>query len=253
MRVCHRRRVIDHPQRYLIEAVQNHPVGTLETELPATNNRAARKTKLSLYVLAAKVPLPANHPRRELDPVDLNWVLAREENPPDETERVEWLLATTLKTDSREEAIACVQRYRLRWRIERYFYALKQGCQVEKLQLQSADHLMRALATYAIVAWRITHLLYHAKTYPHADSREHLSPLESLVLRLGTLPTISPADGPLSNAEALRLLGQIGGHNGRTRDGPPGVKCLWRGLQRLNERVTGFSIALIAPQLVGKG
>ncbi|MDQ3564541.1 MAG: hypothetical protein M3436_10495 [Pseudomonadota bacterium] len=31
----------------------------------------------------------------------------------------------------------------------------------------------------------------------------------------------------------MRLLGQRGGHLGRTGDGPPGTEVLWRGMARL--------------------
>ncbi|MGL4513590.1 MAG: IS4 family transposase [Lacipirellulaceae bacterium] len=249
VRVSHRRRVIDRPERYLIDAVLTRPVGTLTTEIPAADNRPARQATLQLYALGATVPLPANHPRQELRPVDLSWVLAREERPPAEATAVEWLLATTLPVTSREQAVACVERYRLRWRIERYFYALKQGCAVEKLELRSSERLMRALATYAIVAWRITHLLYHTRACP--DEIALLLPLEDLVLRLGAPPAMRPPDGPLNNRDALRLIGKLGGHPSRTRDGPPGVKSLWRGLRRLHDQTQGYSLALLATNTVG--
>ncbi|MDQ3773905.1 MAG: hypothetical protein M3461_05840 [Pseudomonadota bacterium] len=31
----------------------------------------------------------------------------------------------------------------------------------------------------------------------------------------------------------MRLLGRLGGHLGRTGDGPPGTEVLWRGMARL--------------------
>jgi hypothetical protein len=43
-------------------------------------------------------------------------------------------------------ALQCLTWYTYRWRIERYHYILKSGCQVEKLQLETRDRLMRALA-----------------------------------------------------------------------------------------------------------
>jgi Transposase DNA-binding/Transposase DDE domain len=249
VRVSHRRRVIQRPERYLIDAVLSHPVGTLSTEIPAADDRPSRQATLQLYALGATVPLPANHPRQELRPIDLSWVLAREAQPPEGVTAVEWLLATTLKITSREEAVACVERYRLRWRIERYFYTLKQGCAVEKLELRSADRLMRALATYAIVAWRITHLLYHTRAFPNGASS--LLPLEELVLKRGAPVAMRPPAGPLTNHDALRLIGKLGGHPGRNRDGPPGVKSLWRGLRRLHDQTQGYSLALLAMNNVG--
>ena len=42
---------------------------------------------------------------------------------------------------------------------------LKSGCGIEKLQLETAERLEMALATYSIVAWRLLYLTH----------REHLS------------------------------------------------------------------------------
>jgi hypothetical protein len=45
--------------------------------------------------------------------------------------------------------------------------------------------------------------------------------------------TKTPPDLPPSLNEAVRLLGRLGGHLGRTGDGPPGTEVLWRGMARL--------------------
>jgi hypothetical protein len=42
---------------------------------------------------------------------------------------------------------------------------LQSGCRLEQLQLERADHLERALATYAIVAWRLLWLTYEARSH----------------------------------------------------------------------------------------
>lgn len=54
-----------------------------------------------------------------------------------------------------EDAARCVQWYTYRWLIERYHYTLKSGYGIENLQLESADRINMALATYTIVAWRL--------------------------------------------------------------------------------------------------
>jgi hypothetical protein len=159
-------------------------------------------------------------------------------------------LATTLPIAAREEAIACLDRYRLRWRIERFFYVLKQGCAVEKLELQNVERLKRALATYAIVAWRVLYVLYHAHAHPDEDSRrlfheEELRLLAAAGRRSGTGPQ------PITNAQAVRQLARLGGHLGRTRDAPPGVKALWRGLRRLTDQLQGYLIAQAEMLIVG--
>ena len=40
------------------------------------------------------------------------------------------------------------------------------GCGIEKLQLETAEPIKKALATYAIVAWKLLWLLYHSRENP---------------------------------------------------------------------------------------
>jgi hypothetical protein len=60
-----------------------------------------------------------------------------------------------------EDAVRCIVWYSYRWLIERYHYVLKSGCGIEQLQLETAQRIKKALATYAIVAWRLLWLTYH--------------------------------------------------------------------------------------------
>lgn len=252
VRVLHRRRRVEHPQRYVLETVLTRPLGGVTLEIPAASGRAARQARLGVYAASAVVPPPANHPRANCQPIRLSWVLAREEEPPAGAVAIDWLLATTLSVETLDQAAACLDRYRLRWRIERFFYALKQGCAVEKLELKTVERLERAAATYAIVAWRLLHLLYHAQTHPEQPCAPHFEPLEIDVLRAGAPARLAAPPGPLTNAHALWLLGQLGGHPGRARDGPPGIKSLWRGLRRLHDQTCGYAIAIHDLLLVGR-
>jgi Transposase DNA-binding/Transposase Tn5 dimerisation domain len=244
VRVCRKQRLVNHPQRSVLNAVLSQPVGSVNVEIPRADGRPGRHAALLLYATGAAVPPPQNHPRKGCAPLMLHWVLAREESPPQGATPVEWLLATTLRIASYDEAVACLDRYRLRWRIERFFYALKQGCAVEKLELQKVERLQRALATYAIVAWRLVHLLYQARAHPDADGRTLFHPAELHLLQIGgSRRAPISRDEPITNAQAVQWLGRLGGHPGRARDAPPGVKSLWRGLRRLTDQLQGYLMA----------
>ncbi|SAL88969.1 hypothetical protein AWB68_08956 [Caballeronia choica] len=52
-----------------------------------------------------------------------------------------------------------VDWYRARCEVELFFHALKNGCQVEALQLTPMARLDRALALLIVVAWRIARLM----------------------------------------------------------------------------------------------
>ena len=64
-----------------------------------------------------------------------------------------------------ESACQMVHYYALRWTIERLHFTLKSGClNVERVQIDDGAELINALALYYIVAWRVLHLTYLART-----------------------------------------------------------------------------------------
>ncbi len=87
---------------------------------------------------------PSTHPEREcLEPINLQVILAVEDNPPPEVEPVCWLLLTTLSVSCFEDVIECLRWYSYRWLIERYHYVLKSGCRLEQLQLETSERIHR--------------------------------------------------------------------------------------------------------------
>jgi hypothetical protein len=49
---------------------------------------------------------------------------------------------------------------------------------------------------------------------------------------------------PPTLEQAARWISRLGGHLGRTRNGPPGVTTLWRGYQELLHKTEGYKLAL---------
>ena len=78
---------------------------------------------------------------------------------------IRWRLLTTVPVPIAAAALQCVRCYAQRWLMERYHYVLKSGCRIEALQLRTTARLARALALYAIVAWRLLWLTYLARAH----------------------------------------------------------------------------------------
>ena len=166
----------------------------------------------------------------------------REESPPDGEQPVEWMLLTTLPITTLEEGLQCLTWYTYRWRIERYHYILKSGCQIEKLQLETKDRLMRALAVYSIVASRLLWLTYQARETPEAPCTVVLSDSEWQSLYAATHRTTVLPDRPPNIRIAILWIAQLGGFLGRNHDGDPGLKVLWRGFRRLEDLTTMWEL-----------
>lgn len=183
--------------------------------------------------------------------VEINAILAQEVAPPQGEQAIRWMLLTTLPLEDLEAARACVLYYSRRWLIERFHYVLKQGCRVEELQLEQADRLERAAATYSLVAWRLLWLLYVSRVQPEASCETVFKPLEWQALYTSVHHRLPPAEVPSLELVVL-WLARLGGFIGRKHDGLPGVKVLWRGLRRLGDITQTWRLAQsLAPPFMG--
>ncbi len=115
--------------------------------------------------------------------IDINVVHVTEIDAPPDVEPVQWTLMTTEPIDNPHLVITIVEHYRTRWLIEEWFKAIKTGCQVEKLQLETYASLKNATAMYLVIAWRMLLLRALARSEPNAPAEVALSPSEIVVLR----------------------------------------------------------------------
>ncbi|WP_049802816.1 IS4 family transposase [Gloeothece verrucosa] len=191
--------------------------------------------------------------KEQLPAIPVTVILAEEEHPPSGEKPVSWLLITTREIKTFDGACVCVERYSYRFLIERYHYVLKSGCQLEKLQLKTAARIEKALACYAIVAWRLLWLTYEARVYGKQSPEFIFKRYEwqSLYCFL-TRQIRPPTEIPTLN-QCIRWIANLGGFIGRKSDKDPGVKVIWRGLKRLDDIakswVLGFQYGML---LTGK-
>lgn len=236
IRADHNRRV-EHPERYVWPAIQSSPVlGRLTVELRRHDERPPRQASLTIRATTLTILPPRHHPQRaSLPSLPVQVVLAAEEAAPPGIKPISWLLYTTLPVTTFDTAIQIVRWYTLRWLVERYHYVLKSGCHLEQLQLETAERLERALATYCIVAWRLLWLTYEARLNPNAPADTVLEAHEWQALTCTMTNSSRPPVTPPSLHQAVRWIAQLGGFLARKHDGQPGVKTIWRGLRRLHD------------------
>jgi len=254
IRATHNRKLKDPEYRYLKEAVGAAPaLGYLQLTLPKTKKREEREAMLEVRRARVVLDKPRHGTNGQgLAPVEVSVVLARElDETAGRNERVEWLLLSTRSAETLEQAIWCVRSYALRWRVERFHFTLKSGCGIEKLQLETAERIRRALALYSIVAWRLLHMTYLARAEPDAPCTLVLEPDEwkALVLVRPGRKKTEPLRPPTIR-EAVRQIANFGGFMGRKGDGDPGVKSIWTGFRRLMDFTHAYRLAT---QDVGNG
>jgi hypothetical protein len=237
VRETHDRKVKSEEVKSLHAAVEAAPVlGMMKVKVPRSRKRKARTATLEVRASGVTLLPPRNHlGRGDLSPVEVSVVRVREKgSTPAGEEPIEWTILTTVPVHSLADAVRIVRAYAERWKVERYHYVLKSGCGVEKLQLETAERIERALSLYNVVAWRLLCLTYIARVAPEIPCTVVLEEDEWKALYvIGSkhaepLPKTTP-----SVREAVRGIAMLGGFLGRKGDGEPGVQAIWTGFRRL--------------------
>ena len=141
-----------------------------------------------------------------------------------------------------------VQGYAMRWKIEVFHKILKSGCRAEQARLRTAERLVRLLAVFCILSWRVFWLTMLNRAEPDLEPALVLTDMETTMLdRLVPDPA---HDLPVPRTLSLYLtkIARLGGYLARAKDPPPGNIVMWRGLSRLNDITLG---ATLQAEIVG--
>ena len=243
---CAQNRSVDGPINKAFAAVTAAPLrATITVDVPRLAHQPEpavpqRQATLALRALTLTIrPDPHKHPQRR--PVTWTLIDVHEVHTPAGVEPLHWLLWTNLATNTLDDILEILRFYGFRWRIEDFHLTLKSGCRVEKLELETADRLIKAATLYAAVAVRVLALRDLARVTPDAPCTLILTQDEWQVLWLRfAKQKLTAATPPPNLKQAARWIGQLGGHLGRKRDGMPGVRTLWRGFRDLSFLAAGF-------------
>lgn len=236
-------RSVKHPARILSKAIREQPQALrFKLEVPRRPELPSRVAELTLRFAPLTLLLPT-HACSVIPEVSLWAVFVEEQNPPAGAKPLQWLLLTTLPVATVEQALEVVSYYKRRWLIEQFFFILKQGCQVEKLQLESAEGMERALACYSVIAWRQLSVVQEVRLDPHGPADTLLAEHEWKALMAYHYPGRPLPEEPPTKREALRLIARLGGFLARKGDGEPGAKTIWKGMAHLHDLAEGFRLA----------
>lgn len=214
--------------------------GIQQVRVPRRGTRPSRVARLE--VRFAHVTLKPPQRKSELGEVPLWAVLAQEVDSPDHVEPLQWMLLTTCKVTSFDEATEKLSWYTMRWGIEVYHRTLKSGCKIEERQLGCADRIEACLAIDMVVAWRIFHLAKLGRETPEVPCTVFFEEAEWKALLAYRTHNPEPPARPPTLREAIRMVASLGGFLGRRSDGNPGTKSLWIGLQRLDDLTSMWKI-----------
>jgi hypothetical protein len=236
------RKVIEEDKKEeLWKRMEQEPVaGWIEVAVPRRGSRPARTARLQLRFAQLRLNPPA---KSKLPALSVWAVYAREVGYRIEvTEPIDWMLLTSVKTESFEEAGERLSWYSRRWGIEVYHRTIKSGCRIEDRRLDDAQSIQACLAIDLVVAWRVYWLTMLGREKPETPSDQILSQDEWHVL--SAWATGKVANTAPSAKQAMHWIGKLGGWLSRGKEDNPGTTCMWRGLGRLPNIVQGYRLAL---------
>lgn len=209
----------------------------------------AREAQLVVKAGRVAIARPKNRPAAAALPetVELTLVEAIEIDPPGAKQAIAWRLLSTHAAADADAAAAIIDRYRLRWRIEQLFRALKRdGLDLEACQLADAERLF-ILTAMALAAAARTIQLVDARdgsARPMTDVVDAVfaAPLAAISRSLEgrTLRQKNPHP-PTSLAFVAWIAARLGGWNCYYK--PPGPKTMHAGWNQLAAMLHGYAIA----------
>jgi hypothetical protein len=258
---------LEHHQRFIVRASHNRKLegsndylfntlpsaktlGTYTIEVAQKANRKRRQVALKLKTTSVTFSPSERRAKgaRELKPITLNVVIAKEINP-SESEPLEWILLTTEDITTFEYARKITRYYEMRWRIEDFHKAWKTGVGVEEQRMQSIENLEKMIVILSFVAIRLLQLKEYFE-YPTTLSIDDNSPscdelltdVEWKVLWSSVERKSLPEKAPTA-AWAYQAIARLGGWTDSKRTGKAAWSAIWKGWFRLKERLEGLRMA----------
>lgn len=142
-------------------------MGRMEIEIPRDSRKNLKERKGVLQIRYERFEIKPPERLDKNKEIAAVWVIyAKEEKPPKGIEPIEWFLMTNEQIENIEAVYERICYYSHRWKIERFHYVLKSGCNVEKLQQRSMEKTTLLVLMYSVISVVILNLTYMARINP---------------------------------------------------------------------------------------
>ncbi len=241
----------------LYTALKDLPVaGVYPIEIPTDKRRNKHKriAQMAICYGTFRIKRPANLNNKAGYPeyITIQGVWAQEITAGiDEKDLVNWKLLTTHTINEVTDALRMVEWYSARWFIEQVFRLLKHegfgiedtllenGWSIRKLVLMQLSSLLKILQMN--IAYNDPE---EGQLIEEVFTEQEIKVLAYLNETLQGSTFKTQNHGKANRTKwATWIIGRLGGWKGYNSQGPPGVICLKRGLDRFNNIMMGISIA----------
>ena len=206
-----------------------------------------RTATVELRAGTVRIARPATYPHEATATIDVTLVEAREIDAPPGKTPLLWRLLTTQTVTTAAQAEEVVQLYRLRWRIEQTFRALKSnGLALDDSQIIDAERMFNLAAIGLAGAIRTIQLVDARDGSPRPASDVIDGTFAVALHRLskkleGKTQRQKNPHPPDSLAFVAWIAARLGGWNCYYK--PPGPKTMREGWNRLAATLEGYALA----------
>ena len=225
-----------------------------QMQVKVASRRVGDPGRIATVALRAG-PVVIQRPRNgfaKADPetVSLTLIEAREISIPPDGKPLMWRLLTTIAVDDAEGACEIIRLYRLRWRIEEVFRALKSdGMRLEQTQMHEAGRLFKLAVVGLAAATRTIQLVDARDGGPRPATDVIDAALLPIAQAIG--PTLERRTERQKNPHPLNslawlawIIARLGGWNCYYK--PPGPKTMRAGWGQFATMAAGYVIASTA-------
>ena len=229
-----------------------HVKGIYTVDLPRTEKRSAHTASLEIRFEKVKIKRPKNFwDKQASDFVEVYVVDVREQAKTviNNEEPIHWRLITTHIVDSLAIARLIIDWYCHRWWIEQLFRTIKKkGLDIEAIQIEAYDRLIKLVILAMIVAVRALQLT-KARDDKTNQKLEQVFTKEEIVVLHALNKKSEGKTAKLKNpyllcslAYGAWVIARLGGWKGYASQTPAGTITMFEGLKKFSNIVEGWML-----------
>jgi hypothetical protein len=231
---------------------QTKPLGEYEIALygDIRNEKVKRVATVEVKAIAVTIQKPTSVKSKDVPNHLPVYVVEVQEKNSNHKDKICWTILTTHVIETYEQAVAIVDKYKLRWYIEQLFRLLKkQGFQIEDTQLESGWAIRKLLVLLLNTTIRLMQLylaygVEESQPLNEVFDEEEIKCLQAIQDKQikKTPKTINPFNSQ-KLSWASWIIARLGGWKGNNKQRKAGPIIIKRGLEKFEMIYGGWKMA----------
>lgn len=212
--------------------------------------KVKRVATVEVKAIAVTIQKPASVKNKDLPDQLPIYVVEVQEKGSNHKDKICWRILTTHVIETYEQAVAIVDKYKLRWYIEQLFRLLKkQGFQIELTQLETGWAIRKLLllllnTTIKVMQLYLAYDEEESQPIEEVFDEEEIKCLQTIQdTQIKETPKIINRFNPQRLSWASWIIARLGGWKGNNKQRKPGPIIIKRGLEKFEMIYTGWKLA----------